>query len=514
MRTFIAGAKALLNYRELTCTPEAAAEKLVLPTICVRARLQSCRQVVYFCHPEPTSVGEGSAFSTFSAAWEGVLHPLKHSPEGVLHQGTGLRMAALWLTMLALIAALSVPAAAQKITGTLTNGTTGKPSAGDEVTLLSLSQGMEEVAHTKSDAQGRFSLPAPTDSNAPHMVRATHQGVNYFPLAGPLMPGTTTAELTVYDSAKRVDGLAQTVEVDRYQSDDRQLQVIALYAIQNQSQPPRTVENEKGTFEFVVPDGAELDSAQAKGPGGQPIAVETSSASKGHYAFNYPLRPGETQFQVTYHMPYSGEASFAPKPLAAVQHFVVMLPQGISFSAKDANRYQSMPDQSGATVMVATQVKPGEDLSFRIAGKGAFAAEGQQTEGGGGGNGGAMGGSQSAANDNRPGGGLGAPIDAPDPLHSYRVYILGAFTLILVMGGAYIVAKSNARPLPVPAAEGVPSAEAPPRNRSGLLLEAMKEELFQLELDRQQGKVTPEEYAKAKAALDETMKRALARTQS
>ena len=53
-----------------------------------------------------------------------------------------------------------------------------------------------------------------------------------------------------------------------------------------------------------------------------------------------------------------------------------------------------------------------------------------------------------------------------------------------------------------------------PRERGSLLLEAMKEELFQLEIDRQQGKVSPEEYAKAKAALDETIKRALARSKS
>ena len=54
---------------------------------------------------------------------------------------------------------------------------------------------------------------------------------------------------------------------------------------------------------------------------------------------------------------------------------------------------------------------------------------------------------------------------------------------------------------------------APARDRNALLLEAMKEELFQLEIDRQQGKVSPEEYAKAKAALDETIKRALARSE-
>ncbi len=50
--------------------------------------------------------------------------------------------------------------------------------------------------------------------------------------------------------------------------------------------------------------------------------------------------------------------------------------------------------------------------------------------------------------------------------------------------------------------------------RKATLLEAMKEELFQLELDRQQGNVSAEEYATAKAALDETIKRALARTKS
>ena len=140
------------------------------------------------------------------------------------------------------------------------------------------------------------------------------------------------------------------------------------------------------------------------------------------------------------------------------------------------------------------------------------------------------GGSQAAAADSRPGGGLGAPIDAPDPLHDYRAYILGAFALVLVMGGAYVVSRSN-RPHPVAVAAGsAGSAEiaagnvayedpsdtpAPlPRDRNTLLLEAMKEELFQLEIDRQQGKVSAEEYTKAKAALDETIKRALARGKS
>jgi hypothetical protein len=418
--------------------------------------------------------------------------------------------------------ALLCTASAQNITGAVTNGTTGKPAAGDEVTLLSLSQGMQEVGSTKTDAQGKFSMAAPPDPGVPHMVRVTHGGVNYFPQGGPLMPGATTAEVTVYDTAKKLDGISQTVEVDRFQSDGTQLQGIALFAIKNGSTPPRALDGDK-TFEFVLPAGAEIDSGMAKSPGGQALnSMPSETGTKGHYAFSFPLRPGETQFQVTYHMPYSGEASFSPKPLAEVQHFVVMTPKGMTFAAKDPQRFQSMPDNSGAGIMVATNAKPGEDLSFKITGTGQFQAEGQQAaaaaDDGGGGR--AMGGGQLAGRDNRPGGGLGAPIDSDDPLHDYRAVILGVFAVVLVMGGAFVISKSNHQVLAAKAAAAVDVSEVSPvqgsasaagRDRNARLLDTMKEELFQLEIDRQQGKVSAEEYSKVKAAFDETIKCALAR---
>ena len=413
-------------------------------------------------------------------------------------------------------------AAAQNITGSVTNGTTGKPSAGDEVTLLSLSQGMQEVGSTKTNAQGKFSMAAPAEQQVPHMVRVTHGGVNYFPQGGPLMPGASTAAVTVYDTAKKLDGVSQTVEVDRFQAEGNQLQGIALFAVKNASNPPRALDGDK-TFEFVLPAGAVIDSGFAKSPGGQPLnTMPSETGQKGHYAFSFPLRPGETQFQVTYHMPYSGEASFSPKPLADVQHFVVMTPKGMTFAAKDTKRFQPMPDESGAGIMVATNAKAGEDLSFKLTGSGQFQAEGEQAAGAGddGNGGGAMAGGRTATRDSRPGGGLGAPIDSDDPLHDYRAVILGTFAVVLVMGGAFVISKSNQQVLGAKAAAKTAVAEAvqaagnvptAPRDRNAMLLEAMKEEMFQLEIDRQEGKVSPEEYATAKAALDETIKRALAR---
>jgi len=53
-----------------------------------------------------------------------------------------------------------------------------------------------------------------------------------------------------------------------------------------------------------------------------------------------------------------------------------------------------------------------------------------------------------------------------------------------------------------------------PRDRRTKLLEVMKEELFQLELDRQQGRIASDEYERAKAALDETIRRAVAMSSS
>ncbi len=297
------------------------------------------------------------------------------------------------LLIASLFVALAGAAMAQNITGTVTNATTSKPAAGDDVTLLSLSQGMEEVGSTKTDSQGKFNLAAPADKNAPHMVRVTHGGVNYFPQGGPLMPGVTTAQVTVYDTAKKIDGVSQTVEVVRFQTEGDQLQGISLFAIKNGSTPPRTLDAEQ-TFEFVLPAGATLDSGMAKGPGGQPLNIPpTETSQKGHYAFSFPLKPGETQFQASYHMSYKGQASFSPKPLADVQHYVVMTAPGMTFTPKDAQRFQSMPDQPG--VMVATNVKPGDALNYTVSGTGQFQAEGQQAAGGGeNGGGGGMGGGQ------------------------------------------------------------------------------------------------------------------------
>jgi len=397
----------------------------------------------------------------------------------------------------------------QTLTGTVTDATTNKPAAGDDVVLLSLSQGMQESGRATTDARGQFTLKL-DDAGGPHLVRAIHQGVTYHRMAP---PGTTSVEVQVYDVSKKVAGISVTADVMRFQAQGNELQGIRLFAVDNKSNPPRTQMNDQN-FEFYLPDGATVDQAMAMTAGGQPInSSAVPQKEKNRYAFIFPLRPGETQFQLAFHLPYSGKASINPRAIYGSQHFVVMLPKSMQFTAGKGAAFQSMQDprESDAVVEVASNTTVGQPLDFTIAGTGVL------SDNSGGESQASTETSNAAPRDTRPGGGLGPPIDAPDPLEKYRWYILGGFGGVLTAGAIFILGRSRAAAVSgsVSSETELPqvprSAESRSEDRSAILLDALKDELFQLEVEHKQGRVSQQEYEKAKAALDQTLERALKR---
>jgi len=422
--------------------------------------------------------------------------------------------------LLAVVLLFGALAHADTLTGKVTNATQGKPAAGDDVVLLNLSQGMSEADRTKTDAQGQFKFDI-KDPGVPHLVRVNHQGVNYFPEGGPIRPGMTTVEIKVYDAAKKLDGVSTTVQVMRLQSDGSTLQVLSLYAVNNASKPPRALMNDR-PYEITLPEGAQIDQSVAQSAGGMPINNAPVPAEKGKFYFVFPLRPGETRFEVAYHIPYTGEADIHPSVEGNLQHFAVLLPKSMQFTQKVEGTYSPMNDDKGQTnIQVATGVTPQKDVSFRVSGTGMLPDEDTAANGGGGEQPSSAGAEQDTQA-GRPGGGLGTPEGTPDPLHKYRFGILAGCGALLAMGAFWVVSRNNGQPALAASAggsESIPIQAAPlPANaaaqvsRSALLLEALKEELFQLEVERQQGRITPEDYAKAKAALDETLRRAVSRT--
>ena len=151
------------------------------------------------------------------------------------------------------------------------------------------------------------------------------------------------------------------------------------------------------------------------------------------------MRPGQTLFQVGFELPYSGELSIDPKSLYPAQHFVVMLPKTMQFSAAPGSGFESRanPKEPGAMVQVASNTELGQQLAFKISGTGTL-NEGDDSGGGDAPSGDS---GATAGRDSRPGGGLGPPIDAPDPLEKYRWYILGGFAVVLAAGAFYITSS-------------------------------------------------------------------------
>lgn len=408
------------------------------------------------------------------------------------------------------IFALSASLSAQTLVGTINNGTTGKPAAGDEVVLIRLGQGKEEAARTRTDAGGHFKFHL-SDAD-PHLIRAIHQGISYHRMAP---PGTNSVEVQVFDVSRTIAGVSVTADIMRFQAQGNELQGIRLFAVNNASTPPRTLMHGKD-FEFFLPDGAEIDQGMVMTAGGQLVnSSPIPEKDKNCYGFVFPLRPGETQFQVAFHMKYNGELSIDPKPLYGAQHFVVMVPKSMLFTPSAGVAFQSMEDprQSDALVRVVSNTRTGQPLNFRISGTGTLNEPGDDSQGA------PHPVEDETANlsirDSHPGGGLGPPIGAPDPPKIYRWYILGAFGLLLGAGAIHFTSRSRA----VTVVRAGASDRQKPRtsnapaalSRSDLLLEKLKNEMFRLEVERQQRRISPPEYERARAALDRNLDRAIKR---
>jgi hypothetical protein len=420
---------------------------------------------------------------------------------------------------------------ASTIHGTVTDQTNGKVSAGDTVTLLSLSAGLDEVGHTKTDAKGQFTLTTPTE--APYLIRVEHEKGAYFKN---VPPGTTQVAITVYDVAPKVEGVSTEADVLRLEAENGQLKVTENYFVKNVSSPPRTESNDHG-YEVVLPADATLEGAATVGPSGMPIAATPDPVPpKGHYTFSFPIRPNEgesgTRFQLTYHVPYSGSYKFTPRLVQAADNVAILLPKSMKFEPAAGTSYQTVPGDVNGQTFLERGVKPGQPLDFTVSGEGAFPRDTQADAGnaGAGGQQAADAGPTPNGPGGKPGGGLGDPIDTPDPLSKYKYWILGGLALVLAVAAAFLLRKpapiapgAAAAGLVAPLAVSEPQTGSPaepqivaftaasPRSKSELLLEALKEELFAIESEKIAGRLSAEEYAEVKAALETVLRRALGR---
>jgi hypothetical protein len=441
----------------------------------------------------------------------------------------------LFVTALPLVALAAAP-----ITGTVTNRTTGKPAAGDTVVLIRLTGGMQESTHTTTDARGHFSLDVPDEGV--HLVRVTHDKTTYFQ---PAQPGTTSVDVDVYNAAPKVKGVTTEAIVMRVQTDasGNNLNVVENFFLKNDSTPP-TTQFSNEPFDFYLPEGAVIEGSAALAPGGMPLKNAPVPLSGNKYTFLFPIRPGETRFQVTYHLPYSGKMDFPVRIDGPTGTVALMLPKSMKVQPAANSPLGAVNDEVDAQTFVAQNVTPNQPLNVSLSGSGQLPRDPQNPSSGA--TGAAQGPAQSsdgtvAATDNTaPGKGLDNPLDPNgnrEPLSKYKWWILAALALLLAVAAGVLLRR--------PSAPGAPSMTASPSwvgssgapgtgtatgsgaphlapeiwagtttNPHAQLLAALKEELFAIETDHLQNRIDEPTYLELKSALELILRRALNRTPS
>lgn len=380
--------------------------------------------------------------------------------------------------------------AADTISGKVRNQTTHTPAAGDDVVLLRLGEGMEEQARTRTDAQGVFEFQVAPDAR--HIVRVLHQGVNY----DQIVNGAASLEITVFDAVATIPDLSGRLGIVRLEAEGLLLKITEMYSISNDSNPPVT---QSGPHNFVVsmPPKASLDSFMVKKAGAVWVNVTPSPipAQKDRYAVDFPLRPGETLFKFAYHLPYDGHATLHLKLAYPIKSFAVVHPPTMSFKATSPRAFASPGLVQGLQLEQAVN-KPvvREVPAFKISGVGTappVATEAMSVP------------SPPATTSPKPESAASSPVDSNGSINALWIVLSGTgAVLAAVIFGIWRGRKSTSTAAPAAAGQG------------SFLVDALKEELFQLEAEKLHGSISGEQYDSTKQALHVSIQRAQAKVKS
>jgi len=238
-----------------------------------------------------------------------------------------------------LLAALPLYAA---VTGTVTNRTTGKPQARATVGLYKLGTqtGLELIDQAKSDPQGNFRIDRTVQG--PHLIRTAWDGVTYNHMLPPGQP-TTNLALDVYNASTQPGAARVGKHIILFEPASGQLAVTETYLFTNTG---TTAWNDPdgGTLKFFVPEGAAKPTVQATAPGGAPIGAPVTRASKPDvWSVDFPVKPGDTRFDVSYTVPYTEGAAFAGKVVTKDENTYLIVPSGIIMKGEGLNDLGTEP---------------------------------------------------------------------------------------------------------------------------------------------------------------------------
>ena len=404
---------------------------------------------------------------------------------------------------------------AATVHGTVKNGTTGKTVADVEVILIQLQGGMQPVLNAKTNAQGQFTFDYPSIGAQPMLVRAVYRGINFHTA---LPPGRNELEVQVFEPSRDPKTIKVETHFVVFQPNGATLEVGEEFAIKNDSQPAQAYFRQDGNFDFAIPEGASLKQIAAQGPSGMPVVQAPIDRGKNKYSVAYAFRPGENGVRFSYELPYGGNAATIKLPTVYPgARLVLVAPPTLQVTA---DGLQSGGQEQGMNLYSRDGLAANSTLAISISGTAPPPSGNDSAD--------ADGGPQNREAQQGSGPATGAAIQiVPGRLDGLKWYIVGGFLCLfalmaMILARKPVVAFADGPsegvavpPSPTPSRKAVASAVAPSAPGANLAevdaavgtsLDALKDTLFRLELRRQAGTISEQEYNQERARAEKVLR--------
>lgn len=341
------------------------------------------------------------------------------------------------LTAILAVVVLVPEARAAEIVGRVTNATTSQAVPGQSVNLLALRAQMVPIRETQTDSEGRFRFVVDANPSERFLVQVPFRGVNYNAPAAFSSGERITADVTVYETGAAAADISVQAHTIFIEAHSGHVRVSDFYSVENRSRPPRAYAPERGSFRFTLPGPVGDLQISAVRSGGMPLRQQPQPAEVANtFVVDFPLHPGETEFQVSYALPLGGTALDLELPLGVVtarRHLAVPR-QGVR--VEGAGLKEIVQTQAPQARVYEVEARAPGNLKLHLEVDPAAVAAAPEP-------------STPAAPQ-----GENAVSIIPHPVNQAQWYIVGLTLLVLLLGLYYLSSLD-------PALRGKPSGRAP-----------------------------------------------------
>ena len=262
-----------------------------------------------------------------------------------------------------LLSALAVLPLSAAVEGIVTNATTGKPQAGVPVVLVQPSEkGMQQLGTATSDASGAFKIDKDPQAGGPILLQSTYKKVTYSKMIAPGQP-SKGVPVEVFEAGTGREG----VGVDRhgilFEPTEGKIIIREFVFIDNKSKVTY-FDPDNGTYSFWAPADANIDVSITT-QGGMPVKRPAEKAGTANvFKIAYPMRPGQTQIELTYEVPKADPMTVSGNVLHKDGEARLIVPKGYALSGDGLEQFAPEPRTQSAIY----GVKPGP-FKVTISGK-------------------------------------------------------------------------------------------------------------------------------------------------